>query len=866
MLELINFNQNEFLEGDDLQERFGLRGRNMLQLAQLKTPIAPGFLIESSSFTDPKFNEELTIPKLEASVKKIEALTGKTFDAPKVPMLFKAVISPSIQIGTIRSVHAIGINDAMAEGFAKFCGEDFAYQEYRHFIATLSTRFLGMKAADFDAVDKANAKASHKDVCGIYRKQLVPEFPQNGYEQLRLVLGSMAKQYLEDGMNEGIEAGVLVQMMVYGNFGEKSYNGNFYSRDIVTGEPRLTGYFGHNEFDTPKGSAQDINTIKKEYLTQLGAVASKLEEKFLDIREIKFVIEEDRVWVVEQNPVDAKSTQAEIRTLLDLNRKGLVPTGKLVSSIPPGQIQDLLHPVIDHATTRTMAKIVGGLAGSPGAAVGRVAFSTPALLSEFRRCSLMGVNSDLILVMPHTDAEDVESIELGKGVIASVGGYASHAPVVSRSLRKPCLMYEDIQFHEGYIIMGGIRVNEFDTVSMEVPTYTDPTVWHGEAKLVYPDTSTNGLEDFIAALGAVASDFKVYGSAESLNDVTMALRMGAEGIGMFPCDALLKQPGTIGHFREALLVGDGPARKAALKKVEQAMRGDVVELLKTLGGKKIIFRLLENPLTEFLPHAPDEMEAMLKDIVKRYKPLRKDDLMARANQLRNVNPMLGLRGSRIAISYPDLYEAQVEAILMAACEHAKAGGAVDLDLMVPAVMSDSEMRFIRHGRNIESTTIRGIGGVQRDVLAAMGLEELPFTCRIGCVIELPAAALMAGHMAKQSDFFGIDTEMLTQTTNGMSKDDVNLFLPSYTQYDILKDDPFQILSTPVKELIAATVHFGKITRPDLQIGLLGEHGSDPVNISFALNASLGFVTCSPYGIPIAKLAVAQHALKQGANN
>jgi pyruvate,orthophosphate dikinase len=864
MLELIHFNQNQHLEGDDLQERFGLRGRNMLQLAQLKTPIAPGFLIESANLTNGKLKEELTIPKLEEAVKKIESLTGKTYNSPDKPMMFKAVASPSIQIGSIRSVHTIGINDEVVKGFAKHCGEEFAFHEYRHYINAISTRFLGKKSSEFDAVDKANAKASHKEVCDIYRKELVPDFPQNGFEQLRLVLTSMAGQYLEDPMNDGIEAGLLVQMMVYGNFGGNSYNGNFFSRDIVSGAARLTGYYGHNEFDTPKERAQDVNTIKKEYLEQLRSVAIQLEEKFLDIREIKFVIEESKSWVVEQNPVDAKSTQAEIRTLLDLHRKGLIPTDKMVSAIPPAQIQDLLHPVIDHMTTLDMPKIVGGIAGSPGACVGRVCFTTAKLLAEYRRCSLMGINSDLILCMPHTDAEDVEGIEMAKGVIAS-GAYASHAPVVSRSLRKPCLLYDDMQFHDGYTIMGGLRINEFDTVSMEVPTYTDPTVWQGQAELVYPDTATNGLEDFIGALGNVPSAFKVYGKAMTMNDIKVAMRLGAEGIGLFPCDTLLMNPGTVTHFREALLLSDPDARRESLQATKKSMQADVLEILKTLQGKKIVFRLLENPLTDFLPHSPEEMESLLKELTKRTKQ-RKDELIARANQLRNVNPMLGLRGSRIAISYPDLYETQVAAIFAGAYEHVKSGGQVSLELMVPAVMTDSEMRFIRNGRNIESATIKGIRTVEQDLIKEHGLKELPFTYKVGAVIELPAAALMAGHMAKQSDFFGIDTDMLTQTTNGMSKDDVNMFLPSYTQYDILKDDPFQILSMPVKELIGATVHFGKITRPDMMIGMLGEHASDPVNITFALNTGLNFVTCSPYGVPIAKLAVAQHLLKQAGKN
>jgi pyruvate,orthophosphate dikinase len=533
-------------------------------------------------------------------------------------------------------------------------------------------------------------------------------------------------------------------------------------------------------------------------------------------------------------------------------------------------VQDLLHPVIDHQTTLDMPKVVGGLVASPGAAVGRVCFSTARLLAEFRRSSLMGTSSDLILCMPHTDAEDVEGIEMARGVMASggdraghVAGYASHAAVVSRSLRKPCLLvrFEDVEWHEDHVMLGGQRINELDSISMEVPTYAAPTVWIGEAQLVYPDTSTNGLEDFIRSISSVTSAFRVYGKADSLADVKVALRLGAEGIGLFPVDTLLKLPDVLKPFRQALLLADPALRAAALKRTEKQLQAHMAEIFQVMGGKKLRMRLLSEPLTEFMPHSPEETEAFLSGMAGDIKQVSRDELIARANQMRNVNPMLGLRGSRIAISYPDLYAMQVAAILRAAIETVKAGGMADLDLMIPSVMADSEMRFIRYGRNIESVMIPGISTIARDLLAEYKLDALPFPMQVGASIELPAAALMAGHMAKQSEFFSIDTHMLTQTTNGMSFDDVNMFLPSYTQYDILKENPFQVLSTAVKELVTSAVNLGKITRPDISIGLSGDHVSDPVNIEFAFRSNLGFVTCSPYGVPIAKLAVAQHMVK-----
>ncbi|MDH4225486.1 MAG: PEP-utilizing enzyme [Deltaproteobacteria bacterium] len=862
MVNLIDFSQQEFQEGDNLQERFGLRGRNVMQLAQMKAPIAPGFMVDAETLASGKV-KDLSLEEVQKAITKIESITGKTFSTADRPMFFKVVISPSIQIGSLRSVHTVGISDAMVEGFAKYCGEDFAYQEYQHYLEQFSQRFMGKKAADIKAIKEANKDASPKAVCKLYREKICPDFPQTGIEQLRMVITSLAGQYLSDDMNEGIEAGILVQMMVYGNYGKDSYNGSYYTRDIVTGEDRLAGWYGHNEFDTFPDTGKDISTIDPKYLKALKDFASQLEDKFLDIRQVKFTIEEGAIWIIEQNPVDGKSTQAEVRTFLDLAKKGLITKEKLIESIPPAQIQDLLHPVIDPKSTANMPRILGGIAGSPGASIGRVAFTTEALMTEYHRCSLQGLNSDLILVMAHTDAEDVQAIEVGKAVIASEGGYASHAPVVSRSLRKPCLVKAGIVFKEGYIEIEGHRVNEFDTISIEVPTYTDPTIWVGKAKMVYPDTSKNGLEEFVTQLAEFQGDFKVLGISETLNDIDTSLRLGAEGIGLFPMDYLLLAEPTRSAFTEAILLKDGDKRVKALKEVEKGLQKEISLILKKMGGKKVIFLMLDKPLTEFLPHEADKAKEFYTRISKK-QGIPVEELQTRASQLKNLNPMMGLRGSRIAISYPDLYEVQFSALFRAAQDHISTGGKVDFDMMVPAVMSDAEMRFIRTGRNIEGRTIKGLRGVEQELLEEWKTDTMPFEYKLGAMIELPAAALMAGHMAKQSEFFSVGTHILTQTTNGMSHDDVNMFLPSYTQYDILRDNPFQILSTPVKQLISMAKEFGKVTRPDLTVGLCGVHASDPMNIKFAFDAKLNFITCNPYGVPIAKLAVAQHVIKDKA--
>jgi pyruvate,orthophosphate dikinase len=309
-------------------------------------------------------------------------------------------------------------------------------------------------------------------------------------------------------------------------------------------------------------------------------------------------------------------------------------------------------------------------------------------------------------------------------------------------------------------------------------------------------------------------------------------------------------------------MSDSKKREAALSKLEGQLEKDYLKVFEMVGDRKIRVQMLNNPLADFLPHSPDEQEKTYKALAKKHKGTSADEFRSRASQLGNINPILGQRGSRIAISYPDLYETLASALLRAGYAfHKKTGKGPDLELLVPGLVGDTELRFITYGRNIEGTVIRGIKGVEADLLKEWKLNELPFSFCIGASIELPAAALMAGHMAKQSAFFSIDTNMLTQTANGMSSADVNSFLPSYTQYDIFKDNPFQILATPVRELIGAAAQFGKMTRPDLSIGLLGNHASDPVNIEFAFNSKLDFVSCTPFGVPIAKLAVAQHNMK-----
>ncbi len=851
-MQFFHFNQKEHVEGNDLQERFGLRGRNLLQLASLNTPLVPGFLIESK---DLPALVELDLAALKPAIRKIESIAGREFGNPEKPMLLKVVVSPSIQIGTFRSTHTIGMNDRVAEGLAKRWGDEFTYHEYKVLLERFGSVFLGRDVKSIE--DAVQGKTASKEICQAYLQGPIKDFPQDGYEQLQTVLSQTAKRYLADDMNEDIEAALLVQLLVYGNWNENSGSGHLYSRDIVTGSAGINGVFSMNSFDVSKESGRPLEKLDVNYLKQLQEMCSLLESSFKDIREIKFTIEDGKIWLIEQTPVDGKSTQAEIRTLLDLYRKKLLTREDIVHAVPAGQMQDLLHPVIDHASVTNLKMIKGGIAGSPGAAVGRVCFSTHALLAEHRRCSLKGEKADFILVMPHTDAGDVEGIEMCAGVLASVGGYSSHAPVVSRSLRKPCLLYSDVQFFDGYATIGGERVNEWDIISLESPTYTEPSVWFGEASMQFPDTAKNGLEEFIRAIDVtdgVGTNLRILGLAATVGDVDSSIRLGAGGIGLLPVEAMMRDEKTARLFQEVvLLYGEKEKYTSALKRFRDVLSGVCEDLFKKMDGKKVIIRLLNTPLIEFLPVDSHARERLFQEISQLHG-VEIEHFNSRASNLRNVNPMMGQRGGRICIAYPEIYQAISGGIFYGACRARKSGVKLDFDLCVSGVVGDAEMRFIRHGRNIESNVIHGVRGIEQQVLKELGETNTELNYRVGAVIDLPAATLMAGHLAKQAEFFVIDFTMLTQTANGMSADDLNTFLPAYNQYDILKDNPFEVLSVPVKELVSAVVQYGRMIRPDIEIGGVGSYVYEPENIDFAYKTGLDFVVSAPYGVPIAKLS------------
>ncbi len=842
---------------DKLHKRLGIRGRRAVDLAMMGLPIAPGFIIDSQlTMKLPQINVKQII---KPYIEKLEKDMKKKFGDPQKPLLVKVVLSSDLNVPFFPSIHNIGLNDSTVKGFAKFTGEDFAWGEYRFLLNSVSTKVYKLQEDEikkFDIKGKGTNAAATRGVVENYKKFLGDKFSQDVYDQLSLILKGAAASYCDSDIDVDNSLSIMVQVMVYGNYGKNSYSGNYYTRNIVTGDAEIQGDFLQNEFDVDRGKPKEIAKIDKKYYDKLVEIAHKVEDNFKEIREIKFTIEEGDFWLVEQREVDEKSTQSHVKTLLDLCKRKIISEEFLVQSIKPNQLNELLHPVIDPRTVKNVKSIKGGIAGSTGAAIGRVFFSTPRLLEEYKRAIMHGGDTNLILVMPATYAEDVKAIEVAKGVISTEGGFSSHAPVVARSLGKVAMVQPEMKIRGNSFTLAGKTVKEGDYVSINVPYYEPPTIYLDKVGLIEPEFKKNGLLDFLNIVEHFIDTFNVRANADLGRDALVAKDFMADGIGLCRTEHMFFNEKRIMKFREMILSADETERRAALENLRPMQRSDFYDLFKIMEGRPVTIRLLDAPLHEFLPRTDESMKQFIDYMKTRKKGASPAEIKARCEEMAEMNPMLGHRGCRVAITYPEIYEMQTRAIFEAACMLRKEGLKVVPEIMIPIVMSEQELKFIKNGKKIEGKEVKGIRDIKEEVVKEYGIDDLEYS--VGTMIELPAAALDAGDIALYAEFFSFGTNDLTQTTYGLSRDDINSFFPSYTQFDLLKNNPFKVLGEQVKELIQIAALRGKLTRPDIKMGLCGEHGADPENIEFCMKVGLNYVSCSPYSIPLSKLAVAQN--------
>ncbi len=873
------FSKKEYVKDDEILEKIGIRGREANDFASLNLPILPGFIIDSDLAG--KIEDTDLKPYLKDHMKKVEKDTKKVFGDGENPMLAKIVISPNLAIVRYPTLHNYGLTEKTLPGFNAFVGENFAFHELQFLIKgsleiEIKIAELEKRAKDVKTIEKTLEKLEkemEKPVAANLREQslekykaFLPEgFFGDAYTQLELALKRISRMLALDEMNDD-DAALIIQPMVHGNYGKDSASGMFYTRDVVTGEKKLQGAFQVNKFDTVESDGKDINNIGKDSLKELQRIAGIVEDHFKEIRRIRFTIENGKVWLIDQRALMTKSTQAEIQTLLDLNKRKIVDEEYVLNAIKPGQLNEILHPIIDVTSVKTLKTISGGIAGAPGAAIGKIYFSTDGLIEARKEALQKGEDTRFILCMPATFAEDVKAIEVSTGVLSNEGGYAAHASVVARQYGKVSLVKPEMKIRGNKALIGKITIKEGDYISLSVPNYGDPEIYLGKAGLIEPDPKKSGLLDFIDIINKHLSDFHVRVNADTPRDAALALSFGAQGIGLCRTEHMFFDEKRINVFREMILSETEKKRSAILAKLKTMQKSDFYKLFKIMDGKEVTIRLLDAPLHEFLPHNKDEMAAFLEYLKKQNKgkAVPKTEIQAAMDQLDEFNPMLGHRGCRIAVSYPEIYHMQVEAIFEAAYALKKEGGKVFPEIMIPLVGNENELKIIVHGKRIEGTTYKGLMEIEEEVRKKLKARPLEF--KVGTMIELPVAALGAGKIAKYAQFFSFGTNDLTQTTLGLSRDDFNSFMPDYTQFDLLAGNPFEYLDEQVKELIATAVRRGTITRPDLKKGLCGEHGAVPENIKFCMDVGLDYVSCSTYSVPIANLSVVQYTLEKRAES
>ena len=853
-MNIIKVTNNNFIDGsNDSVNSIGLRGLFLNGLARISVPACPWYVINSDTFKniEKEYNAE--------TIKKVTLDLWETFNKTRFPLTLKVFLSPSIRIDVEKSVHNIGLNNQNIKMFSKrFIDSFFGYQEYCRLMYSFATRFLGY--SDEDIRCKQDGENWEKYLQ--YLLETVKDFPQDKFQQLEIAIKGLYREYYSDDNNEDVPCALIVQPLVYGNVAGESYSGFFYTRNYVTGEQPIKGKFVKNTFDLGVGKdMEDILSIPEPYLKSFLDIADKLEKAFIDIRRVKFTIEEGKIWLIEHTDVGNSSSCAVLKLFLDLYNRKIIDKDYVIQNFRVDELRSLMHPHIDEQSVVNVGCLSGGVLGSPGAAVGRVFFTSEKLIDKYKEAIINGRDSRFILAMPSTYAEDVEAIELSQGVISTEGGYASHAPVVARSLGKCACVNPDFIMEADCLKYKEILIKEGDYVSISAPYHEEPKIFIGEVSLTFPDTKNNGVEELITLLNEYNQFCEVKANGDTVKDLIVAKKFGAAGVGLCRTEHMFFGEEKLFAFRALLLSDNAEQRKIFLQEISHFQKQNFIDMAKVLDGDTFCIRFLDSPLHEFIPKEEEEIEKTYNYCKKFYNNITHDEFVRRCEKLREVNPMLGHRGCRMAISYPDIYEMQFSAFLEAMHTVHQEGYKVKPEVMIPLVMGGEEMEFIIYGKNVEDEIILGLKGVEKKLLEKLEIDSFSFDYKLGVMVELPSACINAGQLAKNAQFFSFGTNDLTQTTCGISRDDINSFYSAYNKYDILENNIFLHLTDAVKELMLMAIERGDLVRPDLRVGLCGEHSVEEENIKFCLDNKFDYISCSVYSIPIVKLAVAKYIVE-----
>ena len=886
MAQSVFFFGNGTAEGTrDMTSVLGGKGANLAEMTNLGVPVPSGFTIACSECIEylktGKYSDKLRA-EVEGNIARLEEVTGKKMGDPRNPLLVSVRSGAPVSMpGMMETILNLGLNDRTAIGLAEQSKDArFAYDSYRRFIQMYSDVVLGVSAHDFEHLLKAkrmtagaesDADLGENDLRNLVeeykalvRNRTGSDFPRDPVVQLWGAIEAVwkswtlkkAKDYRKvHGISEDLGTAVSVVSMVFGNLGEESGTGVAFTRNPSTGERKFYGEFLMNAQgeDVVAGTRTPLNIDEMaqrlpEAYRNLIDTQERLERHYRDMQDLEFTVERGKLYLL-QTRSGKRTAAAAVRIARDMVSEGLIDRVAAVKSVPAAHLDQLLHPIIDPSIRAT--PLCTGLPASPGAASGVAVFDPDT--AEQR--SLAGEN--VILVRDETTPEDFHGIVAARAVLTARGGMTSHAAVVARGmgkcavvgckeiqvdLERRCFSVNGTEIAEGDWLTidgatGRVFAGDLSTIPSEVVRVTSGALPATQAPLYQAYAELLGWADEVRTL-------RVRANADTPRDARIARNFGAEGIGLCRTEHMFFEGDRITAMREMIVAREEGGRRRALNKLLPMQRTDFEGIFEAMDGLPVTIRLLDPPLHEFLPHGGEESKLLARTL-----DIPRADLNRIIESLRETNPMLGHRGCRLGITYPEITEMQGRAILEAAVRAMRRGIVVKPEIMIPLVSTVKE--FENQRAVIDSVAKRVLGG--------MG-EKIPYL--IGTMIELPRAALTAGEIAQSAEFFSFGTNDLTQTTMGLSRDDAGRFLPSYIDRGIFADDPFQVLDTEgVGRLVRMAVEEGRRVRPNIKLGICGEHGGEPRSIAFCHSLGLDYVSCSPFRVPIARLAAAHAALE-----
>ncbi|HEX9198449.1 MAG TPA: pyruvate, phosphate dikinase [Acidobacteriaceae bacterium] len=865
-----------------MKDVLGGKGAGLAEMTNAGLPVPPGFTIQTEACREymlgtvsPEINAEM-----HAALERLEALQGQKLGAPENPLLVSVRSGAKFSMpGMMDTILNLGLNDRSVEGLVRKSGDPrFSYDSYRRLIQMFGSVVLNISKKKFEHIfdgvkQRENVKFDYeltaeslKEIVVEYKKLIKKEtgkeFPQEPLDQLvqtrdavfRSWNGDRAKTYRRiNHIDDWLGTAVNVQCMVFGNMGESSGTGVGFTRNPATGEKVFFGEYLMNAqgedvvsgIRTPLHISELERAMPKAY-QQLRTITWKLEKHYRDMQDFEFTIQDSKLYML-QTRNGKRTGLAAVRVAIDMVREGLITKEEAIMRVEPNQLYDFLVPRLVEKDEKIEVLAIG-LPASPGAAVGQIVFSAEDAVKYHNN----GAYKNVILVRGETTPEDIAGMEVADGILTSRGGMTSHAAVVTRGMGKCCVAGAgECTVDEAHkeLRVKGHTFRQGDWLSLDGTT---GRVIAGQLKTLPVQPNDPDLVKFMSWVDPVRR-LKIRANADIPRDAKQARLFGAEGIGLCRTEHMFFAEGRIEHVRAMILSNNEKDRREALKKLLPMQRADFAGLFKAMESLPVTIRLLDPPLHEFLP----QREELLVEIshledTRPHSPRLKElrPLLARVQELHETNPMLGLRGCRLGIAFPEITEMQARAIFEAAVSIRAKGGDPHLEIMVPLIGSIEEMRN-------QATIIRHVA---EQVFKEKGIS---MAYLVGTMIELPRAALTADEVAEEAEFFSFGTNDLTQTTFGISRDDINNFLPAYMKHGIFKDDPFATLDQKgVGLLIEMATIKGRKTRPGLKVGICGEHGGDPESVKFCHKIGLDYVSCSPFRLLTARLAAAQVALQE----